>query len=262
MSQVDLCGKLVSDVSRFYQGDFPASPSVQPGSEEARKMTAISGLKCLESCRSSGPLGLLEKTLLVSSLWGSTLRLLTWNVRVTPAGRSLFRLSPSEPCTGGNGVSLLPTMTSADASGHKYHRDQKTGKKRLTPQGMVMPYLPTPTVPSSHCIGEMREWGGSGNRMRNPIPTPTANDAKNATPPPGAGKRDSIPGYPIRQGNSGKLNVLFVEWLMGFPEEWTACDVSGTRSSRNRHIQSSGRSRKSKGRGSECCGIPKPEVME
>jgi hypothetical protein len=44
----------------------------------------------------------------------------------------------------------------------------------------------------------------------------------------------------------GKLSVIFVEWLMGYPAGWTACEVSATRSSRNAPIKSSRPSRKRK----------------
>lgn len=50
--------------SQYYQGDFLVNHSVQPGSEEARKMTVTSGLKCLELYRKSGPVGSLVRMLL------------------------------------------------------------------------------------------------------------------------------------------------------------------------------------------------------
>jgi len=59
-------------------------------------------------------------------------------------------------------------------------------------------------------------------------PAPTANDAKNATLPPGAGKRGPLPGELIRSGASGSLNPLWVEWLQGFPLEWTSLDLTDT----------------------------------
>ncbi len=66
-------------------GDSLASLTVLPGSEEARKMTATSGRKCLGSSKNLDPLGLLVKTLLTSQTWSSTARYLTWKVRVTKA---------------------------------------------------------------------------------------------------------------------------------------------------------------------------------
>lgn len=87
-------------------------------------------------------------------------------------------------------------------------------------------------------------------------PTPTANDAKNATLPPAAENRDNLAGYLMRTmyatpqardyrtgqterwddpGRSrnlndqvgGSLNPDWVEWLMGFPRGWTDPDVPG-----------------------------------
>lgn len=55
----------------FFQEDSPASRSLQPGSEEAKKMTVTSGMKCCELLKNSDPLGSLAKMLLGSSLWRS-----------------------------------------------------------------------------------------------------------------------------------------------------------------------------------------------
>ena len=139
------------------------SQSPLPGSEEAVKMTAISGLKCLESSQSSGPLGLLEKMLLGSCEWRSTACYLTWQVKTTPAGRSYFRLAPSVPRTVEKESRLLPTPTASD---YKRPMSEAAWKNQ------------DGTLP---CV-----LSGGGWR--------------------------------------GKLNVRFLEWMMGFPARWTACD--------------------------------------
>jgi hypothetical protein len=90
-------------------GASPASLSVTPGSDEARKMTVRSGLKCLESSMRPGPLGSLERMLAASSVWSSTRCLLTWNWKVTPQGRSILELSASTPRTAGCESGLLLT---------------------------------------------------------------------------------------------------------------------------------------------------------
>jgi hypothetical protein len=55
-------------------------------------------------------------------------------------------------------------------------------------------------------------------------PTPTTNDAKNATLPESQKDRDGMAGALMRQGvqAGGKLNPLWVEWLMAFPIGFTA----------------------------------------
>lgn len=82
-------------------------------------MTVSSGLRCAGSCRSSGPLGCLERTLLASSAWRSTIVLLTWSVSATPSGRSLFRLRASVPPTSGPGASLWRTPNTMDGMAPK-----------------------------------------------------------------------------------------------------------------------------------------------
>jgi hypothetical protein len=59
-------------------------------------------------------------------------------------------------------------------------------------------------------------------------PTPTLQDAKNATQPPSQKDRDHLPGALMREGISGSLNPAWVEWLMGFPEGWTDLKHSET----------------------------------
>lgn len=66
------------------------------------------------------------------------------------------------------------------------------------------------------------------------LPTPTAGDAKNS------GSRDhgttkvgtTLTDEFVRTGEEGLLlNPQFVEWMMGFPTDWTACVRAGTESS-------------------------------
>ena len=72
-----------------------ANPSPKPDSAEARAMTATSGRRCLELSTSCGLLGSLERMLLTSSIWHSTMCFLTWKVKATPHGRLWFQLAAS-----------------------------------------------------------------------------------------------------------------------------------------------------------------------
>jgi hypothetical protein len=72
------------------------------------------------------------------------------------------------------------------------------------------------------------------NYMEKLLPTPTARDWKGAS---GKGRQerkghplDSLPNVVQAQSN-GKLNPTWVEWLMGFPIEWTVLKHLGTQSS-------------------------------
>src|SRR6056297_1444182 len=98
----------------LFAGDTHASLSPQPGSGEARKMTATSGQNLIGSWLNSGPLGSLERTLLGTSAWASMTCFLTWKDKVTPAGRLLFQLAPLAQSTGETGRGLWPTPSKSD----------------------------------------------------------------------------------------------------------------------------------------------------
>lgn len=175
MSQVNLSGERVSDTSPCLPEDSPASLSVQPGSEKAKQMTVISGLRCLESYRNSSPIGLLVRMLLESPTWSSSATNLQWTIkpvyqkRITRfinsnncssfgksstilsvqdilSSHSLFQLAPSMLLTEDTESSSLPTVTAADARGHMYQYDHNDKTKpRATLCGRVA-LLPTPNA--------------------------------------------------------------------------------------------------------------------
>lgn len=98
-----------------------ASHSPRPDSAEARRMTATSGLRCCELLRSCGPLGSLERMLLTSSIWRSTMCFLTWKAKATPRGRLWFQLAASALHTNDTDMQSWPTPTAMDAAGLAGH---------------------------------------------------------------------------------------------------------------------------------------------
>ena len=207
----------------LFQEASPASRSALPGSEEARKMTVTSGLKCLELYRNSGPLGSLVRTLLGSSIWRSTRCALTWKTKVTPSKRLLFRLVPSTPRIGETAVRLLPTVTAQDFK----HRGPNSKQQGL-PEYVRM--WPTPKAQNARGRGERHGNGGpSLDVVAMMYPTPTT----------GAGMCGGTGNYQqlkrleesgqitpeerrsMAAGNGGQLNPDWVEWMMGFPLGWT-----------------------------------------
>ena len=154
-------GGTTSGQLTLFAGDFLASRTVWPGSEEARQMTVTSGRNIAGLLQNSGPVGSLLRTCLVSERLSSTACYLTWKVWTTPQGRLLFRLAPSTPRTGVSGSSLLPTLKSSEA------------------------------------------WAG----VRGP---------------------NAQGGLGLTEAVGGQLSLVFAEWLMGFPTDWTDLDHSET----------------------------------
>ena len=102
------------------------------------------------------------------------------------------------------------------------HKLKVTLSERVTASGLTLSTL-VPSVPLTIDPGRGR-W-----------PTPTAQDAKNATMPPSQAHRNngSIPCLLARMGFVGwVLNPRFYEELMMFPVGWTELEASATASSR------------------------------
>ena len=215
------CGQLM-----LFQEDSPASHLVLPGSDEARKMTATSGLKCLELSRNSGPLGSLARMLLGSSTWRSTRCYLTWKVSATPAKRLLFRLAPSMPRTEGTGSPLWPTVRSKESGDYQYSRGIHDHPV-LTLTGAVKMW-PTPTA--GQC-GMTATTGGRPVEKSTHLSTQVfLEEQRKLLPTPIASDRENLGGKPGRLQTTvgGQLNPTWVEWLMGFPIGWTDLNASET----------------------------------
>jgi len=173
-------------------GDSPANHSVQVGSVVEEPMPVSSGQKCCELSKSCSPLGSLERMLLTSSAWNSTMRLLTWKHQVTKCGHLIFRLSASAHGIKGNGVSLLPTPdTMPEAPNKSCNRIYPKSLLQAALDNYVPNLLPTPSALNGHNCGTFQEWDGAWNKLR---------------------------GSPLV---SGKVNPEWEEWLMGFPRDWT-----------------------------------------
>lgn len=170
----------------LFQEDSLASLTVLPGSEEARKMTATSGRKCLGSSKNLDPLGLLVKTLLTSQTWSSTARYLTWKAQVTKGNRLLYRLAPSTPNIEEIGRSLLPTPTATDGTagqiiGEKDNYTQtkngtsrrhlKSGKNCSLSLGSHVQFFPTPITRDYRGARTPEKLKEKGRSVTNSLPT-------------------------------------------------------------------------------------------
>lgn len=231
----------------LFPADSPASLSPLPGSEEAGMMTVISGRKCSALLRNSGPLGLLVKMLLESSVWRSTRCFLTWKPKVTKQGRLWFQLAASTPRTEDTGSPYWPTPDTMCWRSGDSRRKEARGRHAVSLQHAVAMW-PTPSAsdcgrtscnPHMTRNGTIRHIGKNGrqscarlNQVAALFPTPKERDYKDSTSLPPSRQeqchRDSLAqriGREEPRLSGGTLNPAWVEWLMGFPIGWTDLDA-------------------------------------
>ena len=156
--------------SMFLQEGFLVNHFLSPAKEREQRTTVISGLRCSESYKRSGPIGSLLKTLLASSRWYSPVRRLKWevnplyservslylkdgsnmllkpfavilNVKDIPSSRYLYRLVASARLTDGIGFGLLPTVTAQDFK-LRGPNSRQQGLPEIIREGL----LPTPVA--------------------------------------------------------------------------------------------------------------------
>ena len=163
----------------LFAGDSPASPLVSPGSAEARTMTVTSGQKCLPLLKSTGPVGLLARMLLTSSIWHSTTCFLTWKVKATKRKHLFFQLVPSTPRTDATDAGFWATPTVSRGGNYG------TGSLKLPGQVKLWP---TPTASIAKGTSQaalVRKDGKSraADRLDHSInpPNNTRREAKNQT---------------------------------------------------------------------------------
>ena len=223
-------------------GDSPVSRSATQESSAPKTTPVTSGRKCLDLSGNAGPLGLLEKTLLVSSNWAWTKYSLTWRAKATPQGRLIFQLARLAPRTSANGSGLLHTPT-APANQMATRDKGSWGLGGAKPHHMV----PTPTsqdhierqntnkTPSTGKLNYETNKSVSLDRWVKMWPTPTKQDASN-NGGPSQHKRNSLPlntaVLAADPKSGGKLNPQWVAWLMGYPTEYLNSVPWETRSSR------------------------------
>ena len=217
------------------QVDFHVNLSVKPGSDEARKMTVRSGLKCSELLKKQDPISCLQRTLLASSTWHSTMCFLNWKAKGTPQGRLYFQLAPSQPRTDETECGLWPTPSTRNdrkpdpSAGGK--RKSGTPAQTHLQDAVEQRMWPTPSVCGNHNRKGASPTSGDGLATKVKMwPTPTANEDAAGTP---QGKMQPMLGnHPdVRNTGVGTLNPTWVEWLMGYPLGHTDLKPSETPSS-------------------------------
>lgn len=214
-------GKNTGGQLTLFPEGFPASRSVRPGSDKARKIIAGSGLRCLESLERLGRGGLLAKMLLASSRWRMAGHLkgyyLAWKMKGTRYNRILFRLAVSGRGTGETGYGLLPTKT---ATGSAQTKENPTpGQTGGTTLKGYAKMFPTPDCSDRRSMKSKQQ--GLSNVVKL-FPTPTTRDHKDT------GNLENVPENALlgryvrnRSEKPGNLNPRWVGWLQGYPDGWT-----------------------------------------
>jgi hypothetical protein len=126
----------MEQLSIFSQEDFPASHSPVLGSAKGGTITDSFGRKCLELLVRRAPDGSLVRMFLDYLVsrpeWYSSKCALTWNVKVTKSGRSVFQLAASTRRTNGNGYGYAPV--SDDAMDREKGKINSRGEPKLSGQ--------------------------------------------------------------------------------------------------------------------------------
>ena len=212
-----------------------------------RVTTDISGQKCLDSLGRSNPnslLGRMSKILLTSkTAWSSKLCALTWKVKATKFNRSIFQLQvsvlPTEEKESGLWLTPSATMRSNRSKKAMEYRIKYRASvgRRTVPPGSLAEQIqygrpitdmkqmwPTPRASKamSENLNNVKERGVDKGRLEERVammPTPTARDYKDSGPNTNyetARKKSKLAGTA-----GGALNPMWVEWLMGYPAEYT-----------------------------------------
>jgi hypothetical protein len=227
----------------------------QSQEKEKEQMTIdTSGMKLLESSENVNRSILLAKMLKVlltsNKAWYSDRCKLTWKKKVSKSNVLLYQLQASvlgikEKEFGLSDV-MYPTPTQDSAS-----ERTKKYKQGGTPLPLAVKMYPTPTVgceeggEQSERVEQTKSGGFILRKKNNPqmtfgaklsdamiylekkmLPTPTARDHKDLGYNPITCKREikqqSIPTTVLKNNKpGGKLNPNFVEFLMGYPMNWT-----------------------------------------
>lgn len=135
---------------------------------------------------------------------------------------------------------LFPTPVASEHTSNRGGAAGRTGPVRLSLIGMARTGLwPTPTVHGN--ANRAGATSKSGDGLATAVrrwPTPMSRDWKSCSTAKKGNAR------PLSEHIPGSLNPTWVEWLMGFPLEWTALEPSATPSSRKSRRSSAARSSK------------------
>ena len=212
--------------------DSHVNPSQLQEKEKEQMTTATSGMKLLESLESvsrSGLLGKMLKVLLTSKkAWYSDRCKTIWKKKVSKSNVLLFQLQASVRGIKGKESGFLPTPTTMDHIDRKGMRPSRAATNRKTGYlSEMIKMFPTPaardhkdsTISKSH---QNRNSDSLPITMMKMYGTPKAQDNRAALWDRGKGNLgEQVHGENNARATGGRLNPNFVEFLMGYPMNWT-----------------------------------------
>lgn len=222
----------------LFAEDTLANPLALQENKKGKRTLATSGLKCSALSEKLNQDGLLPKMLkgILDSVW--TPYSMTWKLRITPAGRSLYQLARLAHRTKEIGSGLLPTPQASDATtGAIIGKDDqfymtKTGMPRKINRngkdgsvGLARLMILLPTLRASKIEGyASSNYSPTLHQML--LPTCSANEHKGSSKKRYLGSphfRGAKTSEALRNCETDKiyLNPSFAEAMMGFPKGWT-----------------------------------------
>lgn len=182
---------------------LPASPFPSRELDGEQLILATGGPTCSALYKSVGPVGLLLKTLVDSSIWRSTLYSLTWKGKATKQGRSYCRLLPSARPIAGIDALLWPTPRAVEGQRGVAQSDAERDSPLLTTrvrQEEQRSAWPTPSAKPSGTIKTVDEVRGNGLYRNGRKLQGSLEHAARVWPTPAA--RDYKPGQASRIGRT------------------------------------------------------------
>ena len=202
------------------QADIPASPSVQVGKGEVKKILATSSRTLQKLLHKQDPLTAFSRMFMDTFRLDSTKLSAKWDHLITPHRHLLFQLRVSAHIKEIGSGSFVKTYPTPDANMGK-RGTQPTWKKQR-PSGHHASYT------LNQAVRDLEE--------QKLYPTPMANEARLGYQRRDTGKKGSQQslttivmneeGEQDRAKSKAKLSPAFVEYLMGFPTGWTNPDIS------------------------------------
>ena len=212
---------------KLFQEDSHANHSQLQGNEEDKTMIVTSGMKLLELLPKQNQNGLLEKMLkgLLTSTtaWYSDRCKLIWKKKVSKSNVLLYQLQASVLGIKEKEFGLSDAMYPTPTVGCEEGGEQSSRVEQTKSGGFILRKKNNPQMTFGAKLSDAMIYLEK-NKIYN---TPTTNDAKNLTFPQSQKNRTSVIGNMIQQQKikpGGKLNPNFVEFLMGYPMNWTKID--------------------------------------